>query len=183
MSRRNGQNGTIVIAGNWYRVRWRMDVEGQERRVYMSEKVAPVIFDKNGMPKPPSSEVQRKARELVEKSGANSEEHFNRIMLGEVTFRNQTKASLHWVRNRDRERIKDTSSMEAALNKWILPELGDLPLSNVHNLTVKPLVDKMKKSLSARTVNKYVEYVAQVWRPLKTVVRASRSIIASGIAQ
>lgn len=167
MSRRNGQNGTIVIAGNWYRVRWRMDVEGQKERMYMSEKVAPVVFDKNGMPKPPSSEVQRKARELVEKSGANSEEHFNRIVLGEVTFRNQAKAFLHWVQNRDRERIKDTSSIEAALNKWILPELGDLPLSNVHNLTVKPLVDKMKKSLSARTVNKYVEYVAQVVASLK----------------
>jgi hypothetical protein len=124
MSRRNGQNGTIVIAGNWYRVRWRMDVEGQERRVCMSEKVAPVVFDKNGMPKPPSSEVQRKARELVEKSGANSEEHFNLVVLGEVTFRNQTKAFLHWVQNRDRERIKDTSSIEAALNKWILPELA-----------------------------------------------------------
>jgi len=56
MSRRNGQNGTIVIAGNWYRVRWRMDVKGQERRVYMNEKVAPVVFDKNGTPKPPSVE-------------------------------------------------------------------------------------------------------------------------------
>jgi hypothetical protein len=113
---RNGQNGTIIVVGNGYRVRWRMDVEGQERRVCMSEKVAPVVFDKNGMPKPPSSKVQRKARELVEKSGANSEEHFNRIVLGEVTFRNQTKSFLHRVQNRDRERIKDSSSIEAALN-------------------------------------------------------------------
>jgi len=53
--------------------------------------------------------------------------------------------------------IKDTSSIEGALNKWILPEIGDLPLGNVHNITVSPLVDKMKSSLSARTVNKYVE--------------------------
>lgn len=167
MSRRNGQNGTIVIAGNWYRVRWRMDVEGQERRMYMSAKVAPVVFDKNGTPKPPSSEVQRKARELVEKSGANSEERFNRVVLGEVTFRSQAQAFLHWIQNRDRQPIKNTSSIEAALNKWILPGIGDLPLSNVHNLTVKPLVDKMKRSLSARTVNKYVEYIAQVVASLK----------------
>ncbi len=37
-----------------------------------------------------------------------------------------------------------------------------MPLGNVHNITVKPLVDKMKRSLSARTINKYVEYVEQI---------------------
>src|SRR5439155_26188858 len=78
MSRRSGQNGTVVIAGNWYRVRWRMDVVGEEQRINMNEKVAPVVFDRSGKPKPPSSDVLRKAREIVEKSGANSEERFNR---------------------------------------------------------------------------------------------------------
>jgi len=39
---------------------------------------------------------------------------------------------------------------------------GEVPLGNVHNITVKPLVDKMKRSLSARTINKYVEYVEQI---------------------
>jgi hypothetical protein len=32
MSRRSGQTGNIVVAGKWYRVRWREDVEGQEQR-------------------------------------------------------------------------------------------------------------------------------------------------------
>jgi hypothetical protein len=72
MSRRSAQNGTLVIAGNWYRVRWCIDAEGQEKRIYMSEKVAPVVFDRNGEPKLPSAEVERKAREIVEKSGGNS---------------------------------------------------------------------------------------------------------------
>ena len=102
--------------------------------------------------KVPSAEVERKAREIVEKSGANSEERFNRVVLGESTFRDQAKTYLNWVQTRDREPIKDASSIEAALNKWILPEIGDLPLADVHNITVKPLVDNMKKSLSARTV-------------------------------
>jgi integrase len=167
MSRRSGQKGTVVIAGNWYRVRWRMDVEGQEERINMNEKVAPVVFDRSGNPKPPSIDVLRKARETVEKSGANSEERFNRVVLGETTFRAQAKKYLLWVQTRDREPIKDSSSIEAALNKWILPEIGDLPLGSVHNITVKPLVDKMKKSLSARTVNKYVEYITQVVASLK----------------
>lgn len=167
MNRRSGQNGTVVIAGKWYRVRWRMDVEGQEERINMNEKVAPVVFDRSGNPKPPSIDVLRKAREIVEKSGANSEERFNRVVLGETTFRDQAKTYLRWVQTRDREPIKDTSSIEAALNKWILPEIGDLPLGKVHNISVKPLADKMKRLLSARTVNKYVEYVGQVVASLK----------------
>jgi integrase len=79
-----------------------------------------------------------------------------------VLFREQANAYLHWAVTRDREPIKDASSVEAALNKWILPAIGDMPLGDVNNITVKPLVDKMKKSLSARSVNTYVEYVQQV---------------------
>ncbi len=144
-----------------------MDAEGQEKRINMSAKIAPVVFDKNGEPKLPSAEVERKAREIVEKSGANSEQHFNRVVLGEVSFRDQAKTYVRWAITRDREPIRDSSSIEAALNKWILPAIGDLPLGNVHNITVKPLVTKMKKSLSARTVNKYVEYIEQVVASLK----------------
>jgi len=44
-----------------------------------------------------------------------------------------------------------------------------ITLGSVNNITVKPVVDKMKKSksLSARTVNKYVEYIKQVVASLK----------------
>jgi len=71
-----------------------MDVEGQEKRINMNEKVAPVVFNRSGKPKPPSSDVLRKAREIVEKSGANSEDRFNRVVLGESTFRDQAKTYL-----------------------------------------------------------------------------------------
>jgi integrase len=162
MLRRSGQNGTIVAQSGFYRVRWRIDVEGQEERVNMTAKVAPVVLDKEGNPKPPSPEIRRKAREIVEQSGANSKRHFNRVVLGGVTFRQQANAYLHWAVTRDREPIKDAGSVEAALNKWILPAIGDMPLGDVNNITVKPLVDKMKKSLAARSVNTYVEYVQQV---------------------
>jgi integrase len=54
------------------------------------------------------------------------------------------------------------------LNKWILPAIGDMPLANVNNITVKPLVDTMKKAkLSAKTVNEYVKYVKQVAASLR----------------
>lgn len=58
-------------------------------------------------------------------------------------------------------------SIEGAFNKWIFPSIGDLPLRLVDNLAVKPLVEKMHDSLSARTVNKYVEYIKQVVKSLK----------------
>ena len=42
MSRRSGQNGTIVKEGGWYRVRFRLDVPGQYQRVQRSIKICPV---------------------------------------------------------------------------------------------------------------------------------------------
>jgi hypothetical protein len=79
MNRRSGQNGTIVVQSGYYRVRWRMDVDGQgqQARVNMSEKLAPVVLDKDGNPKPASQVIRRAARQIVERSGANSEERFN----------------------------------------------------------------------------------------------------------
>ena len=162
MNRRSGQNGTIVIQSGFYRVRWRMDIEGQEKRQNMSATIAPVVLDKHGNPEPAPPKVQRMAKEIVECTGANAEQRFNRVVLGEATHRDQAKDYLHWPVTRDREPIKDASRLQAALNKWILPAIGDTPLANVNNITVKPLVDKMKKSLSARTVNTYVEYIKQV---------------------
>jgi len=167
MNRRIGQNGTIVVQSGWYRVRWRVDIDGQSERRNMTAKVAPVIFDKTHNPKPASLEVRRLARKIVEESGANSEHRFNQVVLGEKTFRDQAKHYLHWVTHRDREPLKDVKSVTAALNKWILPAIGDMPLSNVNNVTVKPLVEEMKKSLSSRSVNKYVEYIRQVVASLK----------------
>lgn len=167
MNRRRGQIGTIVVQSGFYRVRWRMDIEGQQKRQNMSAKIAPVVLDKYGKPEPAPPKVQRMAKEIVERSGANSEQRFNRVVLGEATFRDQAKDYLHWAVTRDREPIKDASSLQAALSKWILPAIGDMSLANVNNITVKPLVDKMKKLLSPRTVNTYVEYIKQVVASLR----------------
>jgi len=57
MSRRSGQNGTVVIAGNWYRVDgvW-MRRSGKTNQYEREDR--PVVFDKNGEPKLPSAEVE-----------------------------------------------------------------------------------------------------------------------------
>ncbi len=161
MSRRSGQSGTLVKQTGWWRVRFRLDQPGGERR-HMSVKVAPASM---GLTKP---ELERRAKEIVQNAGANSEERFNRVVLGEVTFREQAKIYLQTAVSRKRNPLRDTVSIEGAMNKWIYPAIGDLPLAYVDNLTVKPLVEKMSAaSLSPRTVNKYVEYIKQVVKSLK----------------
>jgi integrase len=144
-----------------------MDVGGQEERINMTAKVAPVVFDKGGKPKPASPAIQRKAKEIVEQSGANSETRFNQVVVGDVTFREQAEVYLKSAVSRKRNPLRDTVSVEGALSKWVYPAIGDLPLSQVDNLTLKPLIERMSGSLSARTVNKYVEYIKQVVKSLK----------------
>jgi integrase len=162
MSRRSGQSGTLVKQGRWWRVRVRLDQRGIEKRTHPSLKVAPVSL------KLSKSELQRLAAEKLQEAGANSVERFNRIVLGEVTFREQKKAYLQEAVSRNRKPIRNTASIEGAMAKWILPAIGDMPLSLVDNLALKPLVKKMVAGgLSPRTVNKYVEYVRQVVKSLK----------------
>jgi len=161
MSRRSGQFGTLIKQTGWWRVRFRLDQPGVDQRKHKSVKVAPVSM---GLAKP---ELERRAKEIVQSAGANSEERFNQVVLGEVTFREQARIYLQTAVSRKRSPLRNTVSIEGAMNKWIYPEIGNLPLSFVDNLTVKPLVEKLSASLSARTVNKYVEYIKQVVKSLK----------------
>ena len=162
MSRRSGQSGTLVRQSGWWRVRFRLDQPGTDKRTQMSLKVAPVSMR---LSRP---ELERRAKEIVQNAGTNSEERFNQVVLGEVTFRKQARAHLQNAFTRNRRPLRDTVSIEGAMRKWIFPAIGDLPIALVDNLTVKPLVQKMCASgLSPRTVNKYVEYIKQVVRSLR----------------
>jgi hypothetical protein len=137
MSRRSGQSGYLVKQTGWWRVRFRLDQPETDKRIQMSVKVALVSA---GLTR---SELERRARQIVQDAGANSEERFNQVVLGELTFRQQAKAYLQTATTRNRKPLRDTVSIEGAFNKWIYPTIGDLPLRLVDNLAVKPLVEKM----------------------------------------
>ena len=64
MRRRRGQIGNLIQQNGWWRVRFRLDQTGKSKRKQMSLKVAPVVFDKNGNPKPPSPEGSFERRKL-----------------------------------------------------------------------------------------------------------------------
>jgi integrase len=162
MSRRSGQLGNLVKLGRWWRVRFRLDQPGTSKRKQMSLRVAPISS------KLSRSELERRAKEIVDEAGGNSEERFNRVVLGEVNFREQARTYLQEAVSRNRKPIRDITSIQGALKKWIFPEIGNLPLALVDNLAVKPLVRKMcAGGLKARTVNKYMEYVKQVVKSVK----------------
>jgi integrase len=168
LSRRTGQDGHIEKSGRWFVVRFWKDIPGQEKRVHMRERVCPI----SGPGLLSKSARRRKAREIIQASGADSPELFHDVVKKNtgVTFREQSKLWLEHLQNRRRKPIRKSYAVtiQGALDKWILPVIGDLPLANLDNLSVKPLIDKMVSSgLKPRTVNKYIEHVKQVVESLK----------------
>jgi len=169
LSRRTGQDGHIEKSGRWFVVRFWKDTEGQEKRVHVRERVCPI----SGPGLLSKSERKRRAREIIQQSGADSPKHFNEVVKpnsGAVTFREQSEQWLEQSQNRKRKPIGQSYAVtiQGALDKWILPAIGDHPLGDVDNLSVKPLIDKMSSSgLSPRTVNKYIEHVKQVVESLR----------------
>jgi integrase len=168
LSRRTGQDGYIEKSGRWYVVRFWKDIAGQEKRIHVRERVCPV----SGPGLLSKSERKRKAREMIQASGADSSEYFKVVARRDtgVTFREQSEIWLQQLQNRRRKPIRQSYAftIQGALDKWILPAIGSIPLSNVDNLSVKPLIEKMSSSgLKPRTVNKYIEHVKQVVDSLK----------------
>jgi integrase len=163
MARRSGQVGYEQVKGGWYHVRFRMDVPGQEKRAYLSKPICPV----SGPGALSKLERLRKRREIITASGADSKEHFEQVEAFNhgKTFRQQAEWWLNHVQTRKRKPIKPATAagFESYLNKWLRPNLGDLPVSSVNNLAVRGLVTKMTDArMSAKMVNNVVQVVKMV---------------------
>jgi integrase len=163
MARRSGQVGYEEVKGSWYHVRFRMDVPGQEKRAYLSKPICPVSGP-GALTKP---ERLRKRREIIAASGADSEEHFNKIetINHGTTFRKQAEWWLNQMQARKRRPVRPTTltGFVSYLKNWLNPNLGDTALSSVNNLAVKQLVAKMTTAgLSPKTVNNVAQVVKMV---------------------
>jgi len=163
MSRRSGQSGYVEKKGNAFYVRFRIDVLGQEKRAYTSVRLCPVSGP-GSMTKP---ERARRAKEIIAESGADSPELFNRVQvvnLG-VTFQQQAEWWLRYMQKRKRKPIKPATmkGWENQLKKWLNPNLGDIPVTDINNRTLKELVSKMTdEGLSPQTIHTYVKTVKMV---------------------
>ncbi len=144
-------------------VRWWMDVAGQEKRLHRRAKICPV----SGPECLSRSARERRAREIIEESGADTEEHFLKVVKQEtgITFRSQASRWLNEQKVRKRKPIANSTfeSWEGCLRKWINLNIGDLPLSEVNNAMLKQLVVTMSKGgLSPKTIDNYIQVVKMV---------------------
>jgi integrase len=154
---RRGQVGSIEISGKWYVVRfWKYPI-GQDR-VYASEKICPT--DNKAPGYLPKGERRCRANEIVASSGVNDLEKF--VASGCVTFREQAEWFLsHSVkRNRRPAKPATVANWRCCVDRWLNPNLGELPLASINNGTVKTLVAKMHAAkLAAQTMTTYVNLV------------------------
>jgi integrase len=167
MARRSGQVGYEEVKGGWYHVRFRIDVAGQEKRVYVSRPICPVSGP-GSLKKP---ERLRRRKEMIAASGADTEERFNAVEAFNhgTTFCKQAEWWLNHVQERKRKPVRPATvaGFTSYLRKWLNPNLGDVPLSSVNNSMIKGLVTKMA---AARLSPKMIHNVVQV---AKTVVASA----------
>ena len=160
MSRRSGQTGSISINGNWWRVRFWKDVEGQEQRLRMSERICPV----SGPGSLTESERRRKAKQIVAASGADSEETLAKSIASVqgTTFRQQATFWLSRMRKAQKA-PSTTETWESCISTWLNPSIGNLPLASIKKTFVQDLIDKMVTGgLSPKSIANYFQVVKMV---------------------
>jgi integrase len=153
MSRRTGQDGYIELSGKWWVVRWWIDVLGQEKRRHMRARICPI----SGQGSLSKSARERRAREIITASGADTVEYFSQVVKQNhgVTFREQAKWWLNHVKERRRKPIAVSTlkTWEGCIDNWLNPNIGDLPLSEINNAVLKTVIAKMSEGgLSPKTV-------------------------------
>lgn len=162
MSRRTGQLGHIEKSGNWWVVRWWMDVKGQQERSHMRAKICPI----KGPGSLSESAIKRVAKDIVNASGANSQAHFDRVnRVGCITFSEQAVYFFQETSTRKRLPVSAATldSRRACVKKWLNPMIADLPLSEVNNGVLKRVVKAMADAdLKPVTINDYVKVLKAI---------------------
>lgn len=159
MSRRS-QVGSIEVSGKWYVLRFWKDVQGQGKRIHACERICPV----SGPGSLTKTERKRRALEIVMSSGVNDPKQFAEATVA-TTFREQGKRFIEQKTMSKRKPIKPATlcTWRNCLDKWLNPNLGDMPLPNVNNASLKALVAKMHSAgLSAKTIVNYTGLVKLV---------------------
>jgi integrase len=140
-----------------------MDVEGQEKRVHMRARICPV----DGPDLLSPSARKRRAHEIIAASGADTEEHFNKVVKGvtHITFEEQAERWLRQMQERKRKPVAPStiSLWGGCLDNWLNPQIGKLQLERVNNAALKQVVAAMMKGgLSAKTIDTYTQVVKSV---------------------
>ena len=160
LSRRIGQHGNVFQhtkawnpAAPVYGRYW-IDVPGGERK---RRTVALGVCGTRSV-------ARRKLREHIEAEGINATQTFTSSIAPTTTFCEQAASWIQAVSTRRRKPVKPATicGWQHALNR-LLPNLGDMPLANIGNATLKAIVDNMVAAgLSAQTIVTYSKVVKMV---------------------
>jgi integrase len=146
------QNGCIAKAGDWMVVRFRLDTPNGDRKL-VAEKVCPA----SGSGLLTNAEQRRRAAEIIAAAGVNSTAQLRETTTS-VTFATQAERFLEHSRTRRRKPVSPATydSWRSCLDKWLLPNLGEMLLADINNGTLKELVNRLVDAgLSAKSVNTY----------------------------
>jgi integrase len=102
---------------------------------------------------------------LIESTGINSKGAFTTNTAPATTFRAQAEKWIESLATRRRKPVKPATIVgwRSALDKWILPSIGDNSLSEVSNGVLRQLIEKMEADkLSPKTIVNYVQVVKLV---------------------
>jgi integrase len=156
MSRRTGQVGNVFQQGqtSWnpaapaYGRYWYDTPEGRKRRVITLGVCTTRTVAK------------RKLRDHIEAEGVNSAATLISTTTPGTTFREQATLWIASLATRRRRPVKPATifGWQHALDKWILPTLGDMPVAEVSNGALKLLIETMAAGgLSAKTIVNYAQ--------------------------
>jgi integrase len=92
--------------------------------------------------------ARKRLREHIESLGVNSTEAFHQNTAPAWTFAEQAEKWLADMRTRRRKPVKPATLVgwRHSLDRWILPNIGEVRLADVGNATLKSLIDKMTKA-------------------------------------
>lgn len=161
LSRRTGQKGSVFQHCNpWnptapaYERFW-IDLPGEDRQ----RKTVSLGVCRT------RSIAKQKLREYIESTGVNNEQSFTTKTAPATTFRNQAERWIDSLSTRRRKPVKPATiwGWQHALDKWLLPNLGDKTLFEVGNAALKELIEKMASAgLSPKTIINYTKVVKLV---------------------
>jgi integrase len=104
------------------------------------------------------STARRKLREYIEREGINSAVAFTTNTSPATTFRWQAEKWIASLSTRKRKPVKPATihGYQHVLDKWLLPNIGEMLLSDVSNTELKLLIQMMRDGgLVAKTIVNY----------------------------
>jgi integrase len=162
LSRRIGQSGSVVQHSHpkkWEPTapaygRYWVDLPGERKRRTVTLGVCPS-----------RSIAKQKLREHIDNEGINSKTSFTAKTGPATKFRAQAAKWIESLSTRRRKPVKPATiwGWQHALNKWVLPNLGDMLLADVANAALRGLIEKMTDAgLSAQSIVNYTKVVKMV---------------------